>query len=710
MSAALRMDRRGLLAGAAGLVVALASPGAPCAQPTSPARLDLFLRIAVDGGITVVAPCSEMGQGSHSALAQIVADELGADWSRITVVPAPLDDAYRTPGSRLQYTSGSAMVRRWNLPLRRSAAAARSMLVEAAARGWAVPVAECQAEDGKVLHLASGRTAEFGSLAAAAAALPLPAETPLRTNGKLVGKVLPRLDIPAKVNGSAIYGADVRLPGMVYAAIRQSPVFGARLAAVNAEAVTGRRGIVTVVQLPDAVAVLADSWWRAQRALDDLDVQFTEVPQGRLTSELIAASQRLQLDNPVAVTAIAAGDVAPVMASDEVFKADYHVPYLHHASIETQTCTVHRTGDWLEYWVPTQNLTGVAEVGTRLMGIPPSRISVHVTQIGGGFGRKFEQDFVEQATLIAREVNRPVQLIWSRQEDTQHGRYRPMMTARLSAVVRDGDLEAVSLRVVGPSIPEFRSGGVPFTTGYDPRAVLGIASETAQAPGKFQHYHAPNFLTEVIYQPAHVPCGSWRSVGASENGFFIESFVDELAVRAGADPYRFRRHLLRRSLRALAVLDKAAAEAGWDAPRASGRHLGIAFVECVGTLVAQVAEISMDGDRPVVHRITCALDCGTAVCPDNVRAQTEGSIVMGIGATLTERITIRDGRCVESSLADYRVPSLADTPRIDVHIIDSGEELGGVGEAALPATAPAVCNALFAATGRRVRSLPVDLG
>lgn len=705
--------RRALLKGgaASGLVLALGLPGfrATAAQDATGgmAPLGAFLRIGTDDLVTVIAPTHEMGQGATSALAVIVADELGADWSRVVLAHPSLDPAYNFPGTQLQYTAGSAMVRRWNLPLRRSAAAARHMLIEAAARQWSVPAEACRAEGGRVLHASSGRSASFGSLALAASKLPPPANPALRADGTLIGKRLPRLDVPSKVDGSAIFGADVRLPGMVYASIRQSPVFGAKLASVNADAVAGQRGIIEVVKLPDAVAVVADSWWRAQKAVEALDVRFTSTPQGRLTTQGIAESQRIQLDSPFAVTAIQTGDVFPATDGADFVTADYRVPYLYHATLETMTCTVRLSDDKLEYWVPTQFPTAVADAGTRLTGLLRSKIEVNLTQMGGAFGRKFEVDYVEQATLIAKAVKRPVQLIWSREEDVQHGRYRPTMTARLSAVVKDRDLKAVSLRIVGPSIAEFRPGGVPFNGGYDFRAALGIASETGHAPGKLQHYLAPNFLTEIIYQPAHVPCGSWRSVGASENGFFIESFIDELAAKMGQDPYAFRRHLLRESPRALAVLDKATGEAGWGKPLLPGRFHGIAFTECVGTLVAQVVEISMVVGEVKVHRVVCAIDCGTALCPDNVRAQTEGCIVMGLSAALGEEITIKDGRVEESNLSDYRVLGLAATPRIDVHIIDSGHALGGIGEAALPATAPALCNAVFAATGKRSRSLPL---
>lgn len=705
------LNRRGFLAASAatGLVLAIDLPaGTSEGAPVGTVALGPFLRIGTDGKVTVVTPCVEMGQGSQTALAMIVADELGADWGSISILPPPVGVPYRTPGRPVQNTSGSQMVRRWNGPLRKSAAAAREMLAAAAAGRWGVQSATCAVEAGAVVHAPSGRRAGFGELAEAAARLPEPAAPTLREGSRIVGKPVQRLDIPSKVDGSAVFGIDVRLPGMLYAAIRQAPVFGAQLLSVEEGEVRRRPGVIDVVKLPDAVAVVAENFWRAKKAAEDLEPRFSRPPQASVTSEDIFAAQRLQLGSPLSTPAIDTGDVSGAMkGAQKVVRADYAVPFLHHATMEPMTCTAHLTADRFEFWVPTQNLTGVAEVGAKVSGLPLDKVVVNATLVGGGFGRKFEQDFVEQTALIAKAVRRPVKLIWTREEDVQHGFYRPAMSARLTAPL-DGDAmpTALVLRIAGASVLE-HSTGFPFIRGVDPVAMLGVSTETPHSPSKIQQYSFPNFRAEYVYQPTHVPVGYWRSVGASENGFFIESFVDELAAEAKRDPYGFRRHLLRESPRALAVLDRVAREAGWNDKPPAGRHRGIAFSECVGSLVAQVVEISMEGDMPKVHRITCAIDCGTAVHPDNVVAQVEGSIVMGLSAAFGEQITIDEGRCAQSNFHDYPVLGLAETPRIDVYVIESGTALGGVGEAAVPAVAPALCNAIFAATGRRVRSLPI---
>lgn len=560
-----------------------------------------------------------------------------------------------------------------------------------------------------MIHTASGRRRTFGALAGAAAKLTVPENPLLRQVQNLVGRHVPRLDIPEKVDGRAVFGIDVRVPGMVYAAIRQAPVFRSRLLSVDADAIKGMRGIVDVVKLPDAVAVVADSYWRAQKALDLVKASFALPPQARYTTEDIIESQRLQLGSPVAVTAVQAGNSYTVMDRNATIQADFRAPYLYHATMETMNCTVSLTDDKCEYWLPTQWMSAVVDTGTRLTGLPAGKIVVHPTLLGGGFGRKFEMDYVEQATLIAKAVKRPVQLIWSRQEDIQHGFYRPLTSARLKAVLKDGDIEAMSIRVVSASIAEFRFGGVPFNTGFDSRALLGVSTETTESPGKLQQYTVDNFTAEAVYQPAHVPCGSWRAVGASENGFFIECFMDELAEKANQDPYQFRRHLLRKSPRGLAVLDKVAVEAKLDKPAQAGRFRGIAFSECVGSMVAQVVEASVEKGQAKVHQVWCAIDCGTAVSPDSVKAQVEGSIIMSLSSALHEQITIRNGRCEQSGFHDYEVMKLASSPKIEVFIINSGHPLGGVGEAALPATIPALCSALYKATGKRIRSLPIVL-
>ena len=709
MSTVTSLDRRLFLAGSAagGLMIALGLPAGP-ARAQASAAFGSFLRIALDGQVTAVVPCVEMGQGSHTALAMILVDELGADWSHVTIVAPPLGVAYRTPGRPFQNTSGSQMVRRWEAPLRRSAAAAREMLVQVAANQWRVEAAACAVANGEVSHPSSGRKASFGALAGEAAKLAEPKDPILRTTRTLVGKSLPRVDIPAKVNGSAVFGVDVRLPDMVFAAIRQAPVFGSKLVSVDDAKARAMPGVIDVVKLPDAVAVVATSFWRAKSAVEALEPVYSRTAQARISTSDIMKSQQIQLDSPVASVGIESGDVSSIHnVNANLYRADYSVPFIHHATMEPMCCTAHLTDDKFEFWVPTQNHTGVQQVAVKVSGLAADKIVVNATLVGGGFGRKFEQDFVEQAALIAKAIKRPVKLIWTREEDIQHGFYRPAMSARLTADLDpEGFPRAVIMRVVGPSVVE-HTIGQPFVSGVDPVAFLGVSTETPQSPSRIQQYAIRNFRGEYVYQPTHVPVGYWRSVGASQNGFFIESFIDELAAKAGKDPYAYRQRLLRESPRGLAVLDRVAREAGWEKPLAAGRHRGIAFSECVGSMFAAVAEISMAGGAPTVHRIVCAIDCGRAIHPENIVRQTEGCVIMGLSAALAEKITITDGKCEQSNFHDYPVLGIASIPRIEVHVIESGAALGGVGEAGVPAIAPAVANAMFAATGKRVRSLPL---
>lgn len=705
------LSRRTVLigGGAAALTVAVAIPVQVLAQAAGhAARLGAFISIAGDGGITIVTPCFELGQGSQTGLAMIVADELGADWAQISIRTPELNVAYRTPGRPVQNTSGSQMIRRWFTPLRKSAAAAREMLTEAAAAQWSVGVSACQVVNSEVVHAASGRRASFGSLAAAAARLPQPENPALRTAFTIVGTPARRFDILAKVNGSAIYGMDIRLPGLTYAAVRQAPVFGAKLVSVGDDGIRGRRGIVGIVKLSDAVAVVADSFWRAQSAVEALDVVFSGVPQNGVTSKRIFDEQAARLAAGDAAKAIETGDArAALSAARTVVQSDFRVPFLYHAPIEPMNCTVDLTGDRCNLWLPTQDLTTAVNVASRVTGLPVEAITAYATFAGGAFGRKFEQDFVAQATAIAKAIKRPVQLIWARQEDVQHDYYRPAMSARLTAALTEsGDISGLVIRIAGPSVVE-HTIGTPLIKGFDPTAMLGISTETSSSPGKLQQYSVSNLLVEFAFQPTHVPLGYWRAVGASQNGFFIESFIDELAHAAKKDPYEFRRRLLRDSPRALAVLDRAAQEAGWGKPLPPGRFHGIAFSECVGSFVAQVAEVSVESGAITVHRIVGVIDCGMAVNPDSVVAQMQGSINMGLSTALKEEITIEDGRVRQSNFHDYEVLRMADAPMIDVHVINSGGEIGGAGEAGLPATAPAVANALFAATGKRVRALPL---
>ena len=490
MSTVTSLDRRLFLAGSAagGLMIALGLPAGPASAQAS-AAFGSFLRIALDGQVTAVVPCVEMGQGSHTALAMILVDELGADWSHVTIVAPPLGVAYRTPGRPFQNTSGSQMVRRWEAPLRRSAAAAREMLVQVAANQWRVEAAACAVANGEVSHPSSGRKASFGALAGEAAKLAEPKDPILRTTRTLVGKSLPRVDIPAKVNGSAVFGVDVRLPDMVFAAIRQAPVFGSKLVSVDDAKARAMPGVIDVVKLPDAVAVVATSFWRAKSAVEALEPVYSRTAQARISTSDIMKSQQIQLDSPVASVGIESGDVSSIHnVNANLYRADYSVPFIHHATMEPMCCTAHLTDDKFEFWVPTQNHTGVQQVAVKVSGLAADKIVVNATLVGGGFGRKFEQDFVEQAALIAKAVKRPVKLIWTREEDIQHGFYRPAMSARLTADLDpEGFPRAMIMRVVGPSVVE-HTIGQPFVSGVDPVAFLGVSTETPQSPSRIQQY------------------------------------------------------------------------------------------------------------------------------------------------------------------------------------------------------------------------------
>jgi isoquinoline 1-oxidoreductase beta subunit len=701
--------RRFLAASAAALVVSVPLAGRLAAQDVSGgSRLNPFISIGGDGAVRLIAPAFEMGQGTHTALAMILCDELGADWSTVSVQAPGLDAAFIVPGVGEQATHGSFMVRNWHDPLRLAAAAAREMLVQAAAAQWKLSPVDCSVADGMVC--AGDKTAAFGDLAEAAAALPVPEAPTVLGTRKRTGQPTPRLDIPAKVDGSAVFGIDIRLPGMVYAAIRQAPVFGSTVASVSALPADSD---ALLVEGPTATIVVADSFWTARSTLDALDITYAPPEAGPVDSATLASRRREALDSAEVARPILAGDPSARLAAiaaetpERVLTAEYETPYLAHVAMEPMACTASVTDDACEIWAPTQGLSATLAAAVKETGLPEAAITVHPLLMGGGFGRKYETDCVVQALRAAKAAGKPVQLIWTREEDVQHDFYRPAMTARMTAALSSaGGVEALVMRKSGPSILE-HTIGFPLIEGSDPIAWLGFGSQTGTAPGALQQYAVDHVAGEFVFTPTPVPVGYWRSVGASENGFFIESFIDELAHAAGADPYAFRRDLLASSPRGLAVLDKATEAAGWGKPLPEGHFQGIAFTDVVGSLVAQVIEISMVDGLPVVHRVTVAVDCGGAINPDTVVAQITGGVVMGLGAALREKITIEGGKVAESNFWDYEILTLAETPRIVVHLIESGAPLGGIGEAAVPAVAPALCNAIFAATGKRLRSLPV---
>jgi len=712
MANAITLDRRAFLAGcvAAGGGLLLSVPAVSEAQPVSPApaRMGAFLAVHTDSSVRITVPVVEMGQGAQSSLAAIIADELGADWERVTVVPPPAAPEYQRPDvTKYQLTSGSWSVRLWYGPMRQAGAAAREMLKAAAAARWQVAAEECDTRHGRVVHLPSQRSIPFGELAQAAAALPVPASPALRAKGdlKLIGRRVPRTDIPSKVDGSGVFGVDVRLPGMVHAALRQAPVYGAEVESVDSARVRRLPGVLDVVVVPGAVVVVADSWWRARKAVQAANIRFKPTPHDRVTTGQLLQEETARLGQEKGAQFRAQGDFAAAAATaSRVLTADYAVPFIHHAPMEPMNCTASVTGGRCELWVPTQCHTTALEAAMRLTGLPESRITIHATLLGGAFGRRIHTDFIEQAIHAAKAVRRPVKLIWTREEDIQHGFHRPAMMARMTATLDpQAQVTGLKMRIVGPSVHE-KFWPAFFKDGLDYAAVMAITTKNA-ASGL--HYAIPNQFIDYVYQPTHVPIGYWRAVGASHNGFFMEGLVDELAHAAGQDPARFRRHLLRDSTRALAVLDKAIEASGWGAPLPAGRGRGIAFCDSVDSIVAQVAEVSVQGDKLKIHRIVAIIDCGMAINPDTIEAQMQGGILNALSAALAEEITIQDGRCTQGNFHDYPILRMAGAPPVEVHIIESGGPIGGVGEAMVPTLAPAVCNAIFAASGRRLRSLPL---
>ena len=711
MNGTANLTRRSLLKASAAiggcLIVGIPVPGA--AAGTVDTAMGHFLRITPAGDVTVVVPVVEMGQGIQSALATVLVDELGADWSRTRVETAPFGPAYQRPDvTKYQLTSGSWSVRLWYQPLRQAAAAAREMLTEAAARQWQVDPATCVTENGKVVHRSTGRKLGFGAVAQAAAALPLPAKPTLKSANQLqlIGKRLPRTDIPSKVNGSGVFGIDVKVPGMLYAAIRQAPVYGADVVEFKRSSIAALPGVVEVLAIPGAVVVVADSFWRARQAAAALEVTFKETEFDKVTSEGLMAAEAEKLGLAEGALFRKVGDEPAARASAaKSVSVDYTVPFLHHAPMEPMNCTASVTADSCELWVPTQCHTTAMEAAMRLTGLDSSKIKVNATLLGGAFGRRIHTDFIEPAILASRAVKRPVKLVYTREEDMQHGFHRPAMSARLTASVdAQGSMTGIRMRIVGPSVHE-KFWPAFFKNGLDASAVMAITTKNAAAG---LHYAVPNQLIDYVYQPTHVPIGYWRAVGASHNGFFIEGFIDEVALAIGQDPAAYRRRLLKDSPRGLAVLDKAVEASGWGKPLPAGHARGIAFCENVDSIVAQVAEVSVIKDALRVHRVTAVIDCGMVINPDTIEAQMQGGIAQALSAALAEEIVIKDGRCMQSNFHDYPLIRMSAAPHVDVHIIASGGPVGGVGEAMVPTLAPAVCNAIHAACGKRIRSLPIS--
>ncbi|NGZ86336.1 xanthine dehydrogenase family protein molybdopterin-binding subunit [Duganella aceris] len=662
-----------------------------------------FIRIDTQGVVTLVMPKVEMGQGIYTAISMLIAEELEVPLSSLALAHAPPNEAlYRDPLLASQMTGGSTSIRYAWEPMRRAGATARTLLVTAAAQRWKVDAAACHAERGEVVHAASGRRLGYGQLAAAAALLPVPRDVALKppSQFKLIGTPAKRLDSREKVNGAARFGLDVRLPGMLYAAIVQSPVFGGRLASVDDTHARKVPGVRNVVRIDNAVAVIAEHTWAARSGAAALLLQWHEGPGAAYTTEAVVRELKAASLGPAGV-ARKDGDAAQAMSKAVTrVEAVYEQPFLAHAPMEPVNCTVHVRADACELWVGTQVPTRAVALAAGISGLPESRVTLHNFLLGGGFGRRLEVDFIGQAVRIGRLVDAPVKVFWTREQDIQQDMYRPYYYDTIAAGLdAAGKPQAWTHRITGSSIMA-RFAPPLYSKGVDADAV----EVAAELP-----YRLPNQLIEFARkEPGAVPTAFWRGVGPGRSTFVVESFMDELAAAAGADPVRYRLDLLAGSPRARRVIETAARAAGWPGPAVKGRGRGVAMMQAFGTFIALVVEVTVDGEGEVrVNQVTCAVDCGLVVNPDTVTAQIEGGVMFGITAALYGEITIKDGRVEQSNFHDYRMLRIDQAPPVKVVIVHSGEAPGGIGEPGTAALPPALANAIYAATGKRLRKLPV---
>lgn len=694
--APLTLDRRdfvkvGALAGA-GLVIGIRLPvaNARSGRTTVPFTPNAYLRIDPEGAVTIWLGRADMGQGVRTSLPMIVAEELDADWTRVTVMQA---DAHPTDFGRMM-TVGSSSVRNgaW-MPLRIAGARAREMLVAAAAAKLDVPASQLTTENSVVHHRASGRSLTYGDLAEAAAALPAPGEPRLKDpkSFRLIGTRVPLVDTQLKVTGAAKFGIDARVPGMLFATVVRPPVFGDTLASFDASRAKAIKGVKDVVQITSGVAVIADSTWAAFSGAKALTIEWTSGGFAMGSDDIFAHFSRLA-DSPGVVTRAKGNAASAIAAAAKRLSATYEAPYLAHATMEPMNCTADVRADGVEIWAPTQNPQGTQSIAARLTGKPIDKVTVHVMYLGCGWGRRSSTDFVQDAVEASMKAGAPVHVLWTREEDMQHDNYRPATHVRLEGGVdASGKLVALEARVAAQPIAGGRGS-------FDGPAVAGISNML---------YEVPHVSVEWCRPDVRVPVGYWRSVGPSQNVFVLESFIDELAVAGGRDPVEFRREMLAHEPRMARVLELVAERSGWGGPVAEGRARGIALAEDTQSLVAEVAEVSLVNGRPRVHKVWCVADCGRVIHPGIAEAQFQGSIAGGLSAALYSEITIEKGRTAQSNFNDYRLLRMSDMPEVDVYFVPSEEEPGGVGEPGVPPIAPAVCNALFKLTGTRIRRLPI---
>jgi isoquinoline 1-oxidoreductase beta subunit len=698
------LNRRGFLqvgaSAAAGMLVGFYLPERSklAAQATNPAAatLNAYIHIAPDDSVTFMIHKVEMGQGTVTSLSQLLAEELDCDWGKFCTEFPPIDPAFGFQG-----VVGSMSIRTSWDPLRKAGATAREMLVQAAAQTWGVDKSVCRAQSGFVVNTSNNEKLSYGNLAAAAAKLPVPTNVTLKDpkQFRFVGKSIKRLDTADKVTGRTQFGIDARRPGMLYAAIARCPVFGGKALSFDATKAKAFPGVKRTVQVSRGVAVVADNTWSAIQASRLLDIKWDEGANANQSSAAISKLFAERAQKP-GVEAMKTGDVAAGLASAaKKVEAVYEVPFLAHATMEPMNCTADVRADRCDVWASMQMQTMAQAAAAQASGLPPAKVNIHSHFMGGGFGRRGMTDFVTEAVEVSKAIGAPVKVTWSREDDMHHDNYRTASYSQFTAGLdANGWPIAWTNRIVSPSIQN--TSGQPPKNGIDRTSTEGSHDMGSGIPNKLVDYH----WTEV-----GIPVTYWRAVGYTQNTFFVESFMDELAAAGGKDPVELRRKLLAQNPRLLGVLDLAAQKADWGKPLPAGRFRGVAVVNNVGSYTAQVAEVSINQGKVRVHRVVCAVDCGHVVNPAIVEQQIRSAVVYGLTAALKGQITIDKGRVQQANFNTYDMLRIDESPVVDVHIVTSTENPGGIGEAGVPAIAPAVCNAVFAATGKRIRRLPISV-
>ncbi len=692
----------GALAGG-GLVLGASLPGALAAgEPAADTALNAWLRISAGDQVTIIVSQAEMGQGISTTLPAVLAEELGADWSRVRIEASPTDPAYRNPRTKHQFTGNSESISSFFELMRTMGASAREMLIAAAAAQWKVAPASCRAEDGRILHPKSGRSLRFGDVAAAAAKLKPPDRPPIKppSEWRLLGRSLPRVDTPSKVDGTAIFGLDFTVPGMVYAAVKMSPVFGGKLRKHDAAAVKDRPGVLAVVPLDDGVAVVARSYWQARKAVDALPIEFDEGPNAGVSQDGLLQIYRAAMKDGgswvVTKPGTPEGAALPIAVT-----AEYESQFLAHATMEPMNCTARVDASGCDVWAPTQGQGLAQRAVSQLLGLPIDKVRIHRTLLGGGFGRRLIPDFITQAVTVARAVGRPVKVVWSREDDMQHGFYRPAVVHRLGAALdREGRLAHVAHKLVSPSILQFVAPPKVSAT-FDPSCLEGLY----ETP-----YAIPSWKVESKLIKVPVPTSVLRTTGYGPNIFALESFVDELAHHQRRDPMAYRLELVRGHARMHKLLSTVAERAGWAQRPPAGRHRGVACCHAFGSFLAHVVELSVSAASAItIHRVVAAIDPGIVLDPDITVSAIEGGTAWGLSCAMTSEITFERGRTVQTNFHDFSVLRMPQVPPVEVHLVNSGVlPPGGTGEIGPVTIIPALTNAIFAATGKRLRSLPLS--